>query len=589
MTILASGKMNLAWVVFAVSGLFFSNLVLAIDKSNANAWVKKCGESAPSPRTVRVQSIFERVKDASDAHGKQSTLFILDCDGWPWAATLQDKNIILTRGAIEAIYSSNDPLESKDARLAFVLGHELKHVQEDDFWHEQVRRQQVMASGSRLDYGEQSKERRRHDERRADEDGFIYASLAGFDTGAVFQSGLGGYSFLNDWAQQTSTLAGDTHFTPDQRTEHLKQKFQSLANAVALFEHGVRLAHFGRYQQARVLLEDFQNLYPSAAVFNNLGYVYLQLARQEMPPEMAFRYWFTMLIDFDSGIPESVTRNTGNLELTDKAKDLLHAALNMFESGLAQNHDATVATNLVATLLYLGEYSAAQATIETIDGWDSNPQLISLDALAVMHDPRLKDPWNTHSRENFELVASKENAADSLIYNYARVLLETGREEQGVTFLLRLVDRLYKLPADYRVMICRELQEQDLADCKAEADTTTAFSRWVTEIKPGDDIDAAATRERLLGWGVPITDKLDGIDAMLYRNKTGDSLLALDGIVELVSIKRHGYGLRDQLIFENGLPQSEIPTVGGNVVLSYSEYWSALLNGKEVREIWIAK
>jgi len=567
--------------------LFMATQSLAIGKSNANAWIKRCGGQSPEDmRTRRVQGIFERVKSASDARGKQSKLFILECDGWPWAATLQDRNVILTRGAIEAIYGSNSPIKSKDARLAFVLGHELKHVLEDDFWHEQVRKQQFMAGNSLLNYGEQAKERRRHDERRADEDGFIYASLAGFDTADIFRPVRGEDSFLADWAQQTSTLSGDTHFQPGERTEHLKRKFQSLSNAVELFKYGVRLAHFGRFEEARTLLEDFQNIYPSAQVLNNLGFVYLQMARQEMPPEVAHRYWYPALIDFDSGIPLSVGRNFNKFELSVDARTLLETAVRSLETGLDQYNDSTVAINLVTALMYLGEYSAAQATIEKIEGWDSDPQLIGLDALAVMQNSRLKDPWNTYSRENFEREALKENAADNLIYNYARLLLEADRKLEGEFQLSRLVKRLHKLPVDYKVMVCRELKDPE---CSTLMEDPVNSTRWIMEINPGDDIDNQVTSEELKGWGLPIKDKLDGIDAAIYQHENGNSLLALNGIVELVSIRQHGYDFRDYLISDNGEPRSELQTLGTETVLSYGKNWSALVRENEVREIWIAR
>jgi len=46
---------------------------------------------------------------------------------------LRDGNIVLWRSAIDASYSrSKDEFE---ARLAFILGHELGHLANDDYWH----------------------------------------------------------------------------------------------------------------------------------------------------------------------------------------------------------------------------------------------------------------------------------------------------------------------------------------------------------------------------------------------------------------------------------------------------------------------
>ena len=559
----------------------------ASDKSNASSWIKRCGGESPADmRTRRVQGIFNRVKSASDARGKQSRLYILKCDGWPWAATLQDKNIILTRGAIEAIYGSNDPIKSKDARLAFVLGHELKHVLEDDFWHEQIRKQQFMESNSSLNYGDSARERRRHDERRADEDGFIYASLAGFETADIFNQVRGEDSFLADWATQTSTFVGDIHYSPEQRTDHLKRKFQSLLNAVELFKFGVRLAHFGRYREARILLEDFQNIFPSTQVLNNLGYVYLQMARQEMPPELAYRYWYPALVNFDSGIPPSASRNTGKLKLPKKARDLLISAVKLLEVGFDKDQNQTPAINLVTAFMYLGEFSAARATIERFDNWYNNPQLIGLDALATMEDRRLKNPWDTYSRENFERLASMDNAQDNLIYNYARLLTDTGRKAQAATYLSRLLQRLHRLPKDYQIMVCRELKSKI---CSNPEDQMKSSALWTMKIRPDDDIDSADTREELKNWGPPIKDKLDNIDATIYRHDNGNSLLALDGIIEIISFRQHRYDFRDQLLAENGTPLHEVNTLGRDKILSYGAHWAALARDDEIREVWVAR
>ena len=566
--------------------LLFPIAGFTADGSNVSAWLKRCGGQSPeSMRTRRVQSIFERVKSASDAAGKQSKIYILECDGWPWAATLQDRNIILTRGAIEAIYGSDDPIKSKDARMAFVLGHELKHVLEDDFWHEKVRKQQFMSGNALSNYGEMAKERRRHDERRADEDGFIYASLAGFDMREILRPVRGEDNFLADWARQTGSLSGDTHFLPSERTEHLKRKFQSLDNAVEFFKFGVRLAHFGRYNEARILLENFQNIFPSAQVYNNLGYIYLQMARAEMPPELAYRYWFPLVMDFDSGIPDSPSRNI-DIRLPKKAKLFLDTAVRLLRNGLDQHKDQGVAINLVAALMYLGEHSAAQATIETIDGWERDPQLVALDAIALLQNKRLKNPWDSYSRENFASEALKADAATHIIYNYARALKEHGLNDQAKTQFTRLKSHLHTLPINYRILVCREIAEPACTDTN---ENTEISAQWILDIKPGDDIDTADTRERLKNWKDPVKDKLDGIDAKIFTHDNGNSLLALNGVVELLNIKQHTYDYKDHLLSDNGSPQNVVLTIGGDSVLSYGEHWSAVVSGQEVREIWVAR
>ena len=370
---------------------------IADTRSNAYSWINAYGESPSDGRMIsRVQSIFKRVKRAGGGAGHHSRLFIVESDNLPWAVALQDKNIILSRGAIDVIYAGNDSIAAQDARMAFVLGHELKHVLDDDFWHEQVHKS-LMRNETFQETNTRFLQRRRDDELRADEEGFIYASLAGFSTDAIFSSIGDEDNFLTYWARQTNTLTGSGHYSPEERMEYLSARYKSLDNAVEFFKFGVRLAHFGRLRDALVLLEEYHKLYPSNQAIANLGYIHLQLARKSMPAEIAYRYWLPGLMSFNSGLKRSASRSF-KYELTDTAITHLNAAIDILENAPGHFDTNTVtpsAINLISAYLYLGKYSAARAVFESIDDWESHPQLLFLDALIVMEDKRLKDPWNT--------------------------------------------------------------------------------------------------------------------------------------------------------------------------------------------------
>ena len=148
-----------------------------------------------------------------------------------------------------------------------------------------------------------------------------------------------------------------------------------------------------------------------------------------MPPELAYRFWYPAVLDYDSGVPLSGSRNFGGAELSADVRGFLNAAVRSLESGAEKYNNTTATINLVSALMYLGEYSAAQAAIEKMDGWPDDPQLIALDAIAVMQNARLRDPWNTFSLEKFERVASGADATDDLIsVSYTHLTLPTNRE-----------------------------------------------------------------------------------------------------------------------------------------------------------------
>ena len=568
-----------------------SSTGMANTRSNAYSWIAAFGESPADAKMVRrVQSIFERVKRAAGGAGHQSRLFIVDSDNLPWAVALQDKNIILSRGAIDVIYSSNDSINAQDARMAFVLGHELKHVLDDDFWHEQVHKS-LMRNATIQETNTRLLQRRRDDELRADEEGFIYASLAGFTTDAIFTSVGDEENFLAYWARQTNTITGAGHYSPQARMDFLAARYKSLDNAVEFFKFGVRLAHFGRLQDARVLLEEYHKIYPSNQVLANLGYVHLQLARKAMPAELAYRYWLPSLMSFNPGMRRSPSRKL-NFQLSEESVTHLNAAIDILESARSSFENNTItpsAINLISAYLYLGRHSAARAVFESIPNWESDPQLLSLDALIVMQDKRLKDPWNTFTREHFEQLALNNSAENHIVYNYARLLAERGRHGQARRYWDRLVAQIDQLPRVYQIMVCREVRWPQA--CRDHEDSLEQLQTpsWALDIKPGDDIDSAETREKLQAWGKPFRETLDDIDATIYRSRDGNSLLALDGIVELLSVRQHGFDFKEHLRSENGPPQAKTRMDSGDIIWSYGPLWSALVKGNTVSEVWIAQ
>ena len=579
---------------FALITLFlaFCNTGVADTRSNAHSWIAAFGESPADAVLIRrVQSIYKRVKRASGGAGHQSRLFIVESDNLPWAVALQDKNIILTRGAIDVIYGSNDSKDAQDARMAFVLGHELKHVLDNDFWHEEVH-YSLMRNTSMQESNSRLQQRRRNDELRADEEGFVYASLAGFSTDAIFNSVGGEDNFLEYWARQTDTISGSGHYTPKQRIEFLASRYRSLDAAVEYFKFGVRLAQFGRLQDARILLEEFQKVYPSDQVLANLGYIQLQLARKVMPAEVAYRYWLPGVMSFESGMRRNPSRSL-NFELNDDAIKHLEFAVETLEkakSVYGYSANSASAINLISAYMYLGRLADARAVLESVADWETNPQLLSLDALMVMEDKRLKDPWNTYAREKFEQLASNSIAENHLVYNYARLLAERGRHGQAGSYWNRLIEKLDQLPRVYQIMVCRQTRWPP--ECMEYEDTPSVSEtqhQWVLDIKPGDDIDSQITREKLKDWGEPLRETLDDIDATIFRNRNGNSLLAIDGVVELLSVKQHGFNFTEHLRSENGGPVSISQLGSGETVWSYGSLWSALVYGNSVREVWIAQ
>ncbi len=572
---------------------FFARVGHADVRTNASAWIDAFGLTASdSVLAGRVQRIFSNIKEVTSGSSHHSQLYIVDSDTSPWAIALQDKNIILSRGAIDVVYSGDDSLIAKDARMAFILGHELKHVITDDFWHDVVYRTFSNDGFRALD--QQALARRKQDELRADEDGFIYAALAGYDMTEIF-NGVGRQdSFLEYWVKQTNTFAGPTHFTAPQRIQFLHNRFKSLHNSTEFFKFGVRLAHFGYYREAQILLQEFSKVFESAQVLNNLGYVHIQLARNSMPSSLAYRFWLPTLLESGDGLPGSTHRN---LEASPSRESVAHLrrAVSLLQEALDktnpesfdENLEYTIRLNLITALFYLQKYDAARAVLVEFDGWKSRPQMIGMDALIVMHDDRIKDPWDTCPISALEDHIASGTAAPNLIYNYARLLNDYRSPATASAYWHYLHGIPEYVVTDYQAMICRELRDNTscVDNIKLSADSSGS---WKPLLKPGDDIDSPDSRRMLKGWDDPLEETLDGIDAKIFTDPAGNTYLALDGVIVLASIRRHGFDFVEHLLDKLGEPAQKTSQFAEEI-WSYHPKMSVLVDGNQVNEIWLSR
>lgn len=564
------------------------HVAMAGSRSNADAWLKSHSLVPLDGFMVRrVHQIFDDVKRASDALVHPSRLFIIQSNSIPWAIALEDKNIVLTSGAIDVIYSSDDALDKKDARMAFVLGHELKHVVDNDFSHQQAYNSFSREAVSDLVSTDGSANTRKTLELLADEEGLINASLAGYDTSAIFSDIGDADNFLEYWARQTNTSIGDHHYTPRERIDFLKNSYKSIDNLVEFFKYGVRLSHFGDQENARVLLEDFHKVYESSRVLTNRGFVHLQLAREAMPEQLAYRYWFPDLLDLESGFPVSASRSVSS-KLPEEARVHLMQAVTLLKKSLELSEDNHAARmNLISAYLFLNEFSSARAMMDAIADWDASPHLLSLDAIVVMQDKRLKNPWDTFTLEELQQSASADGAPADLIYNYARILQENDRAEQAQHYWSTLVNMLSSMPQNYQVMVCRQMQDKRACSQQISYPGDEPLP-WQLQINPGDSINSQKVGELLKSWNTEPVKSVSGIDAQIYPDGKGNSLLILDGKVKLVCIKQHGVEFTDVLQERFGLP-SQIVRSGNEDIWSYGSGWSALVAGNEVKEIWVAR
>ncbi|MBI5409172.1 MAG: hypothetical protein HZA14_07390 [Nitrospirae bacterium] len=299
--------MNIKTVYFALSILFtlFSSASFAEDKGKKGYWISAYDEVRETPLAVRAQRVFKRVLSASDRRaGVEPALYIINFDGTPWAQSLADGSIILSKKGLEFCYNTRSA-EDGDSRLAFVVGHELAHQFNGDFWQYKFLRTAGDA-GKNIQAFQDIKEMAKNPdmllarELQADQYGVIYAASAGYDTDKIIS---GDKNFFLEWAEKetpSGKLTDNLRAFSAKRAKVVSMRLKEVADRIALFDLGVISYQIGRFDDALTLFERFASYFPGREVYANIGTIHLRLAyemfRSARTPES---FPFALLFSLD--------------------------------------------------------------------------------------------------------------------------------------------------------------------------------------------------------------------------------------------------------------------------------------------------
>lgn len=535
------------WPVYLVTFLvlFFANsTVWSDDRANASFYVDTFGsiESNSDRLVSRANDIFNRLKSVSGSVTATAKLVVIDTSGRPWALALADGNVILSRGSLAVIYDGVDP-SIGDARLAFTLGHELAHLGSRDLWQQHVfaslsanggpKESTLEGLHSELARTAFDQQAWRERELKADEIGYVLASLAGFPAEKIFANSADEKDFLEHWEAQTQSR-GTTHYGADIRTNFLRMRLSSAESKLDQYFFAVLLAHYGNYADARTLFEDFHVYLPSSQVKANLGYIELQLAIEAMPDEIAYRFWLPGLLDADSGL-RVPTRSFTN-SMPPAAKKHLTAARKYLEEALALNQSSTsTSTNLAITYHYLGKFHSARAIVEdALELHLQSSTLSMLRALIMVDQEPDIDMWPRAVAQLKEMERALESPP-WLTYNLATLHTERGRNGKAMQYWNKLLPDIASFPLPYRRKICHHTQ----SECEAQTSDQVVKYDWLRDrsrfpVQVGDDIKdsnlevffASATQEH---W------EIQGLRGTTIRWSHATAL-AVDGTIELIRI-----------------------------------------------------
>lgn len=425
-------------------------------------WLKNRTLLASSdPRSVKAHAIFDKVLAAADRRpGPNPELFIIDEEGFPWARSLPDGSIILTRGAIDICFNGRSKDDS-DARLAFVLGHELSHQVNRDFWHfffyqgarpVLPRDRETKETLEKVIKIAKSGDSVSAKELQADQYGLLYASQAGYNVKNIVDTDS---NFFREWTAATNPglLEGivmqASHPKIEERSTAVILALKRVVEKIELFDKGVESYKSESYIAARHYFEKFLSVYQSREAYNNLGLVYYQMAVDEFikwkPDEPPFR--LSLIIDTETRAKKTFVKRSERGKLLGRRlrgeqnpQSLFgryaSLATRYFREAAQRDHTYATAHNNLACVYFLkSEFSSAVGELDKAVSLDpSSPEAFNNRAVAYFKlGSRLKVDLKAKTEADLlKAIELKPDYADALFNLAYFYKLDNRKKEKDI-------------------------------------------------------------------------------------------------------------------------------------------------------------
>ena len=539
-----------------------------------------------SPQIKRVDAVFERLlRVANKAQAKDPELLLINSDNWPWAVALPDNTVVLSKGVIQFCYEDVTP-EQGDTRIAMIIGHELAHLAEDDYWHRDVYLSLVAENENRDSdvfkfIGERSGLIGRADpewadivkdrEIKADDMGFLYTALAGFDTRFILD--IKGQSFFQYWKNKTQTQEDQYHLSADDRTIYAKTRFKTLSNLSELFHVGVALIYLDYLDQAEVLFKKILVQFPAYEVYNNLGYIYLIKSGVTSHVPGPDLFWLPTFLEFSAQTP-ILSRGIARPGFPEEVEQNLKKAAGYFELSL-EKHPGYLgaALNLASVNFYLGKYNKVAAILS--DAKEQYPDNLVLDEISNLAlYMELKDKVNMTDLVINELkkILKTDPERLSVHFNLAKIYEENDQQNKAKEHWSYLSQHQDQLTDPYQMIVFKYTDNPNTnkSEAQLDLDGLTDFIASRTQEAGTSAHLAKLGRDNLYRISYPE-------NTFEYRNEEHVFFSALT----LPTSE-----LKQQLDQCCSKPKQIIQTAIGEI-WSYAENLTVLLNDATHSEVWL--
>jgi len=551
------------------------------------------------PRVKWVDTVFERVRNVADkAKSDLPRLFIINSVTGVCAVSLPDGGIIINPKTLDTCYNDTGR-ETGDRRMAFILGHELAHLANNDYIHQQAflvlekwgskkARKELAEFFNPLGTGEEIRNRKER-ELMADKSGALYASMAGYDVGKLFPEKN---NFITHWAGQTGVgmfYDGDSrHPSLTKRLLFIQSHLNAIPHQLELFNAGVLLYHVGSYHDGAAAFQEFVKLYPAREVYNNIGACYLHLALRHLSLKSGqdyFMFRLSTVVD-NSTSAETLHTTRGDylkdkdfLRYTGKAEDYLRRA------AAADNHDRVCRYNLAAVLILKKEYAEAQALCNRV--LKEHPgDVFALNNKAVAFYYYGKEEGLDTAQKAIEFLEEAHGSAPGnpeVLYNLASLKQDRNRMAGAKLYW----EKYLSLPTTPRDNYYSHIHKTVNGVLPPEPGRMTGLPPIPGNIRLGDPI---APIEKKWGNGDLRSFKLGNEEAgdseSWYLNlqvivKDGIRVVALDGTVEIVEWELSSVESISVVLKRFGSPQKVVRHSSGSFYIYEKEGFSIKeVNGK---------
>ncbi len=564
------------------------------------------------PRVATAQRIFKRVRLVADRNSKRlAKLVVINSKTHAWAIALPAGHIVLSRQVLNIIHQ-NASTELAEARLAFVLGHELAHLANDDFWHHEVESfMQDTADAQKISKFINQHFEAKQAELAADDKGYLYAAMAGYPVDLLLrnkmqQAGAKEQDFFTFWMQQTNTKTSASHPAAKDRAELLRQRLSQLNKKLLFFRFGTRLAHFGHCNDAIYFLKEFQKVFPGRSVLNNLGLCYLQQARAQMREQQLAFYWLPLTLDTHSRaaalykqgkVPltrgglsnlEAPKQFLKNYSADDNVSGYLEEAVNVL--ALATEKDPwylPARINLAIAYIYQGKPHQARAVLaEARQQSETNFQVEMLDAVALYEQTDADvDLWAAALKKLEQL--QQKGRYPSVLYNHARILSVRPRAAQAQKDWNTLRAEADSLPSEIRGELCARQNVDSLDSCLKRNKKRVSKPNWEWLFTASNQALTASERNKIAtAWhSIPFDWASAGLFGFIHQRKDEDiEMLEMNHSVYLQVLKGNPVANIKQI-------NSYCPYPFKKRKLDEDEVWSCdnwavLVTNQQAKEIW---